>query len=65
VLGLAFAAFQLAAASPPPPARLVFNGQKGELSVALPRIDGSDAAVNIDGVMDEAVWQRAALLTGF
>ena len=67
MLGLAFAAFQLAAASPapPPPARLVFNGQKGELTVALPRIDGSDAVVNIDGVLDEAVWQRAALLTGF
>jgi len=65
VLGLAFAAFQLAAVSPPPPARLVFNGQKGELTVALPRIDEGEAAVNIDGVLDEAVWQRAALLTGF
>jgi hypothetical protein len=64
VLGLAFAAFQLAAASPPvrPP---VYNGQKGELTVALPRIDGSDAVVNVDGVLDEPVWQRAALLTGF
>jgi hypothetical protein len=64
VLGLAFVAFQLAAASPPvrPP---VYNGQKGELTVALPRIDGSDAVVNVDGVLDEPVWQRAALLTGF
>lgn len=64
MLGLAFAAFQLAAASPPvrPP---VYNGQNGELTVALPRIDGSDAVVNVDGVLDEPVWQRAALLTGF
>ncbi len=64
MLGLALAALQLAAASPParPP---VYNGLKGELTVALPRIDGSDAVVNVDGVLDEPVWQRAALLTGF
>ncbi len=64
MLGLAFAALQLASASPParPP---VYNGQKGELTVALPRIEGSDAVVNVDGVLDEPVWQRAALLTGF
>jgi uncharacterized protein DUF5916/cellulose/xylan binding protein with CBM9 domain len=65
VIGLAFVALQLAAATPPSTHGLVYNGQKGELTVAIPRVDGSDAAVNIDGVLDEPVWQRAALLTGF
>ena len=65
MLGLAFAAFQLASAAAPPSRPLVYNGQKGELMVSPPRLEGQDAAVTIDGVLDEAVWQRAALLTGF
>ena len=66
MLGLVLAAFQLASTAPPAaPRPLVYNGRNGELTVALPRIDGADAAVNIDGVLDEPVWQRAALLTGF
>jgi hypothetical protein len=64
VIGLALA-FQLAGATPPPGRALVYNGQRGELTVSLPRFDGSDAAINVDGVLDEPVWQRAALLTGF
>ncbi len=64
MLGLVLA-FQLASAAPAPARAPVYNGQKGELTVSLPRIDGPDADVIIDGVLDEAVWQRAALLTGF
>ena len=52
------AAFQLAAAAPN-----VYNGREGQLRVAAPRVDAAD--VTIDGRLDEAVWKRAALLTGF
>ena len=40
----------------------VYDGRKQALSVALPRLD---AAVVVDGVLDEATWQSAAILTGF
>jgi Domain of unknown function (DUF5916) len=40
----------------------VYNGRSGHLDVHLPRIE---AEVTVDGVLDEPVWQRAALLTGF
>jgi len=40
----------------------VYRGSARELSVAPPRID---AAVKIDGALDEPVWRQAALLTGF
>lgn len=43
------------------PAR-VYNGAAGETSVQTPRID---AAVSVDGRLDEPVWRRAAVLTGF
>jgi hypothetical protein len=39
-----------------------YNGRDRQLDVAIPRIDTS---VVLDGRLDEAVWQRAALLTGF
>src|SRR5258708_220928 len=55
------AAFQLAAPSPPP-ARQIYNGRAGNLSVAIPRLSGP---VQIDGVLDEPAWAAAALLTGF
>ncbi len=51
------ASFQLAAAAPH-----VYNGRDGQLTVAIPRID---AEADIDGRLDEPVWQQAALLTGF
>jgi hypothetical protein len=54
-------AFQLAV-SAPPIARQVYNGRSRELSVSIPHIE---APADIDGVFDESVWQRAALLTGF
>jgi hypothetical protein len=40
----------------------VYNGRSGRLDVHPPRIE---AEVTVNGVLDEAVWQRAALLTGF
>ncbi len=53
-------ALLLQGASPEP--RPIYRGGARELDVALPRID---AAVRIDGVLDETPWSRAALLTGF
>ena len=38
------------------------NGRARELEIKLPRLDETIA---IDGRLDEPVWQRAALLTGF
>ena len=40
----------------------VHDGRAGELSVAIPRLD---AAIQVDGVLDEAVWSQAAVLGGF
>jgi hypothetical protein len=40
----------------------VYHGRAGKLEVRLPR---EEAAIEVDGVLDEAVWQRAAMLTGF
>jgi hypothetical protein len=41
----------------------VYDGRLRQIEVRLPRIE--DAAVRVDGVLDEPVWQRAALLKGF
>src|SRR6266498_1866488 len=41
----------------------IYNGVLRQLDVRAPRIE--TAAVRIDGVLDEDVWRRAALLTGF
>src|SRR5918995_888788 len=40
----------------------VYHGRSGKLDVRLPR---EDTAIEVDGVLDEAVWERAAMLTGF
>ena len=40
----------------------VYHGRAGKLDVRLPR---EDTAIEVDGVLDEAVWRRAAMLTGF
>src|SRR5213593_5052293 len=40
----------------------VYDGRARQLDVHLPRID---TTITIDGRLDEPVWQRAALLTGF
>lgn len=44
------------------PDTLVFNGRANQIRVPIPRIE---AAVTVDGRLDEPVWQRAARLTGF
>jgi hypothetical protein len=41
----------------------VYDGSEGHLAVAVPRSDAP--AVEIDGALDEPVWQTAARLTGF
>ena len=51
-------AFQLAAATVP----AIYNGRAGQTSVAPPKFE---TAITIDGKLDEAVWSRAAVLTGF
>lgn len=40
----------------------MFDGRRGQLSVATPR---RDASVTVDGKLDEPEWSTAALLTGF
>lgn len=39
-----------------------YSGREGRIHVAIPRLE---ATVTIDGRLDEAVWTRAARLTGF
>ncbi len=40
----------------------IYNGRAGRLDVRPPRLD---AELTVDGTLDEAVWGKAALLTGF
>jgi hypothetical protein len=52
-------------AQPAPPAERpneTYNGRERQLDVRVPR---AAAEPDIDGVLDEAVWSDAALLTGF
>lgn len=64
-----FLATALAAATPQLaaqdtlPAGPVYDGSQGQLDASIPRVD--DPAIRIDGVPDEAAWERAAVLTGF
>src|SRR5437763_3804613 len=41
----------------------VYDGRLHQIEVQVPRIEAP--SVHIDGVLDEATWQQAALLTGF
>ena len=41
---------------------VVFSGRANELNVRIPR---EEASVVIDGALDEEIWRRAAVLTGF
>ncbi len=43
-------------------AQPTYSGRDGQLDVQIPRID---ATATIDGVLDESVWDEAAVLTGF
>lgn len=47
---------------PPTDPTAVYHGRRGQTAVTPPRVE---AAVTVDGVLDEPVWSRAALLTGF
>src|SRR3954451_22182193 len=40
---------------------LIYNGRANETRVPVPRIE---ADVTVNGTLDEAVWQQAAVLTG-
>jgi hypothetical protein len=40
------------------------SGREGKLDVAIPRVEG-DALIEIDGRLDEVVWEEAAALTDF
>ena len=46
-------------------AAAVYSGRDNQVHVTPPRVDTPAAAVTVDGVLDEAVWQQAARLTGF
>jgi hypothetical protein len=52
----------LAAASTLSTTQPTYNGRLNQLHVRVPRIE---AAIEVDGVLDEPVWRQAALLTGF
>ncbi|MHB1192367.1 MAG: carbohydrate binding family 9 domain-containing protein [Longimicrobiales bacterium] len=41
----------------------MFHGFQGQTNAEAPRIE--DAEIEVDGHLDEAVWARAAILTGF
>jgi hypothetical protein len=58
VLGFALAVL----AALPAAAADVHSGRDGQVRVTVPRID---AAIEVDGVLDEAAWQQAAVLSGF
>jgi len=42
-----------------------YSGRDNQVHVPLPRIDSPQAAITVDGILDEAVWEQAARLTGF
>src|SRR5581483_9819574 len=48
-----------------PTPNATFVGRANQLHVTIPRVVGEAAEVSIDGVLNEPVWQQAALLTGF
>jgi len=53
----------LAAGLVPGDSTLVYRGAAGQLRVEVPRLEA--AGVRIDAMLDEPIWQRAAVLTGF
>ena len=40
----------------------VHSGRDGQVRVTVPRIDST---IEVDGVLDEAAWRQAAVLSGF
>jgi hypothetical protein len=67
LLSLLFAAVTATSFTPvletPPPAGEIRNGRQNQLQVTPPRLD--EAALRLDGTLDEPQWKQAALLTGF
>src|SRR5262245_21770378 len=61
-LALAAPANAQPSAGVPAAAPRTYDGRSGDLDVEPPRVDQS---IEIDGVLDEAVWSQAALLSGF
>src|SRR4051812_36821141 len=57
----AILALQLLAATVAEPR--TYDGRSNQTRVAMPRLD--ESGTTVDGVLDEAVWSRAARLTGF
>ncbi len=55
--------FVLLAAMVLPADTVVYRGSAGEVRVEAPRVEAP--AVRVDGRLEEAVWLRAAVLTGF
>jgi hypothetical protein len=51
------------AAGPGDPPNEAYDGSEGETLVATPRV--LDVQVEIDGMLEEAVWSNAAVLSGF
>ena len=49
----------------PPATHIVYNGRENEVSAKVPRVEGRDADVTIDGMLDEPAWASATVLTGF
>src|SRR4051812_17821969 len=58
------AVFQIATATKQSPAAASgsFDGRANETQIHAPRVD---AAVHVDGVLDEPVWLQASVLRGF
>ncbi|MBM3909101.1 MAG: carbohydrate binding family 9 domain-containing protein, partial [Gemmatimonadetes bacterium] len=48
--------------APPDDPPRVYHGRRGDVAVAPPRVE---AAITVDGALDEPVWRSAAVLTGF
>jgi hypothetical protein len=42
-----------------------YVGRENQLQVRIPRIEATASDIVVDGMLNEAVWQQAAVLTGF
>jgi hypothetical protein len=42
-----------------------YDGRANQLKVQIPRVEGEAAEIAVDGSLDENVWARAAVLSGF
>jgi len=49
----------------PPASGAIYSGRVNQVAVRVPRVDGRESEIIINGSLDEPVWSRAAVLTGF